>query len=50
VEEDRLVLRAALSRMPPKQRAVVVLRFMCDLSVEDVADMLGCSNGTPKDR
>jgi len=25
---------------------VVVLRFMRDLSVEEVADMLGCSNGT----
>jgi len=46
--EDRLVLRAALSQMPPRQRAVVVLRFMCDLSVEDVADILGCSNGTVK--
>jgi RNA polymerase sigma-70 factor (sigma-E family) len=46
--EDRLVLREALSRMPPKQRAVVVLRFMCDLPVEEVADILGCSNGTVK--
>lgn len=46
--EDRLVLWAALKQMPPKQRAVVVLRFMCDLSVEDVADILGCSEGTVK--
>jgi RNA polymerase sigma-70 factor (sigma-E family) len=46
--EDRLVLRAALKQMPPRQRAVIVLRFMCDLSVEDVADVLGCSNGTVK--
>ena len=46
--EDRLVLHAALKQMPPRQRSVVVLRFMCDLSVEDVADMLGCSEGTVK--
>ncbi|HZM82188.1 MAG TPA: SigE family RNA polymerase sigma factor [Candidatus Limnocylindrales bacterium] len=46
--EDRLVLQAALKQMPPRQRAVVVLRFMCDLSVEDVADILGCSDGTVK--
>ena len=46
--EDRLVLEAALKQMPPRQRAVVVLRFMCDLSVEDVADILGCSDGTVK--
>jgi RNA polymerase sigma-70 factor (sigma-E family) len=46
--EDRLVLRAALKQMPPRQRAVLVLRFMCDLPVDDVADILGCSNGTVK--
>lgn len=46
--EDRLVLWAALQRMPPRQRAVVVLRFMCDLSVEDVSDILGCTDGTVK--
>jgi RNA polymerase sigma-70 factor (sigma-E family) len=46
--EDRLVVQAALAQMPPRQRAVVVLRFMCDLSVEDVADILGCSDGTVK--
>jgi RNA polymerase sigma-70 factor (sigma-E family) len=46
--EDRLLLQAALTRMPPRQRAVIVLRFMCDLAVEDVADMLNCSEGTVK--
>jgi RNA polymerase sigma-70 factor (sigma-E family) len=46
--EDRTVLRAALSRIPPRQQAVLVLRFLCDLPVTEVAEILGCSAGTVK--
>ena len=46
--EDREILRAALARLPRRQRAVLVLRFLCDLSVDDVAEILGCSPGTVK--
>lgn len=41
-------LRTALAALPPRQRAAVVLRFYCDLSVEQSADVLGCSAGTVK--
>jgi RNA polymerase sigma-70 factor (sigma-E family) len=41
--ETRLVLLAALAGLPPKARAVVVLRYWMDLSVEEVAAVLGCS-------
>jgi RNA polymerase sigma-70 factor (sigma-E family) len=44
----RVDLRAALLRLPKRQRAVVVLRFLSDLSVEDTAQALGCSVGTVK--
>lgn len=46
--EDRQVLKTALLRIPKGRRAVLVLRFWADLSVEQVAEVLGCSAGTVK--
>jgi RNA polymerase sigma-70 factor (sigma-E family) len=43
-----LDVRAALAAIPPRQRATLVLRFYCDLSVEQTAEMLACSAGTVK--
>lgn len=46
--EERQELRAALDRLPPRRRAVLVLRYLCDLSVEETAAVLGCAPGTVK--
>ncbi len=45
---DRPAVLAALATLPPRQRAVVVLRYFDDLSVREVADALGVSEGTVK--
>ncbi len=46
--EDFLDLRAAVSGLPPRQRAVLVLRFYCDMNIDQVAETLGCAQGTVK--
>lgn len=46
--DDRLVMVAALRRLPPRQRAAVVLRYYDDLTEAQTAEVLGCSVGTVK--
>jgi RNA polymerase sigma-70 factor (sigma-E family) len=43
-----LDLRGAVAALPPRQRAVLVLRFYCDLNVDQSAQVLNCSPGTVK--
>lgn len=45
---SRPTVVAALAQLPPRQRAVVVLRYYEDLGVAEVASALGCSEGTVK--
>jgi RNA polymerase sigma factor (sigma-70 family) len=41
-DHDALLdVRAALSSLPPRQRATVVLRYYSDLSIEETAEVLG---------
>ncbi|SCF44046.1 SigE family RNA polymerase sigma factor [Micromonospora mirobrigensis] len=44
----RLSLDAALRRLTPRQRTVLVLRYYEDLTEAQVAEALGCSVGTVK--
>jgi RNA polymerase sigma-70 factor (sigma-E family) len=48
-DRDRLMdLQAAVAALPPGQRAVLVLRYYCDLNIDQTAAALGCSTGTVK--
>jgi RNA polymerase sigma factor (sigma-70 family) len=46
--DQREALLAALAQLGRGQRAVVVLRYWDDLSVEETAEVLGMSAGTVK--
>lgn len=47
---ERAMIMAALGSLAPRQRAVVVLRYFEDLSVEQTAEVMGCSHGTVKNQ
>jgi RNA polymerase sigma-70 factor (sigma-E family) len=46
--DERDAVVRAIATLPPRQRAVIVLRFLDDLSEADTAVVLGCSVGTVK--
>lgn len=44
----RLAVRQALAQLPPRQRAVIVLRYYEDLTEHETAKVMNCSVGTVK--
>jgi hypothetical protein len=46
--ELQVVMLAALATLPPQARAVVVLRYREDLSIDQVAIVMRCSTGNVK--
>jgi len=45
---ERDALLRATSTLPSQQRAVLILRYFDDLSIEETATVLGCTSGTVK--
>jgi RNA polymerase sigma-70 factor (sigma-E family) len=50
LSDVRFALRDALGELSPADRAVLVLRYLDDLSVEEVADRMGTSPGAVRSR
>jgi RNA polymerase sigma-70 factor (ECF subfamily) len=46
--EDNARLRAAIEKLPPKQKMVLELRVFDDLSFKEVADLADCTENTAK--
>jgi RNA polymerase sigma-70 factor (sigma-E family) len=46
--DRREAVRAALGGLPPRQRAVLIMRYHQDLSEQQIAQLLGISPGTVK--
>ncbi len=44
----RVSVRDAIATLPPRQREAVVLRYLADLPLADVAEAMGCAIGTVK--
>lgn len=47
-KDGSLDVQAAIAALPPRQRAVLVLRYHYDLNVDQTANVLGCAAGTVK--
>ncbi|MFN8539389.1 MAG: sigma-70 family RNA polymerase sigma factor [Thermomicrobiales bacterium] len=48
--EDRDELQRAMRHLSPRARQVVALRFGLELSQKEIAELLGCPEGTVKSR
>ncbi|WP_338012101.1 sigma-70 family RNA polymerase sigma factor [Actinoplanes friuliensis] len=44
--DDRDAMLRLIARLPPRQRAVIALRFYEDLAVDQIAEILGCRTVT----
>jgi RNA polymerase sigma-70 factor (ECF subfamily) len=45
---DRASIAQGIQQLPDRQRVAVVLRYLADLSIADVAAAMGCAQGTVK--
>jgi RNA polymerase sigma-70 factor (ECF subfamily) len=45
---DNVDLQAALKGLPRQQRAALVLRYLCDLDIEELAEAIGCKPATAR--
>lgn len=49
-KETAKVLQQAINKLDPKQRTVVILYYYNELSIQEIASIVGCFSGTVKSR
>ena len=49
-DDERRLVHASLDRLPHAQREVLLLRFIEDMSYEQIASTVGCGVGTVRSR
>jgi RNA polymerase sigma-70 factor (ECF subfamily) len=49
-EEDAELIHSALDQLPPRQREILTLHFLEDFSLNQIAHIVGCPEGTVKSR
>jgi RNA polymerase sigma-70 factor (ECF subfamily) len=49
-DEDAAAIHLALSQIGLRHREVLVLHFLEDMSIAEIAETVGCSEGTVKSR
>jgi RNA polymerase sigma-70 factor (ECF subfamily) len=45
---SRVAIDEAIARLPERQRTALVLRYLADLPLDEIADAMGCALGTVK--
>ncbi len=50
LDEEQSMIRQEIAALSKKHRAVIILKYMQDLSYEEIGNILGCSIGTVKSR
>lgn len=49
-DEQKSMLQVQIYALPKKYRTVIILKYLQDLSYEEIADIVGCNIGTVKSR
>jgi len=50
IDEEQLFIRQEISSLPKKYKTVIILKYLQDLSYEEIAEIVGCNVGTVKSR
>ena len=48
--EEHSMIRGEIAALPKNHRTIIILKYLQDLSYEEIAEVLGCGTGTVKSR